>query len=406
MPTLLALWSKNAPIDVADALKLLSREKAFEHNFVREYAVSILRSASDDELLTFLLQLVQALRYEPVTELATQSNSTLGSSTATATAAVRNPPLASTAQAVDYALEQSIIGVDHLNIASNQATAVDGATTAPNAVADRQARSTHGLSPLANFLIDRACTSPMVANFLYWYLKVELEDEAAGVLFQNVFDSFIVQLSISGPEGKQLFRRLCALDDYITKIGLCQRDARNQGRRKDGKEQLLIKFLEERKLHVIPSGVDWVPMPLNPEVQLTGLLPSTAAMFASAIYPCVIEFIERIPDLSTQGDDVTLGMLSSRSKTHKIMFKSGDDLRQDQLVMQMISLMDRLLKKVNLDLKLLTYGILAVSQRDGIMEFIKDSMPISAIMKNFNSITEYLKKFNPDHNGPYGMTAT
>ena len=47
------------------------------------------------------------------------------------------------------------------------------------------------------------------------------------------------------------------------------------------------------------------------------------------------------------------------------MFKSGDDLRQDQLIMQMISLMDRLLKKVNSALKLLTYGILAVGQKDG-----------------------------------------
>jgi phosphatidylinositol kinase/protein kinase (PI-3 family) len=33
--------------------------------------------------------------------------------------------------------------------------------------------------------------------------------------------------------------------------------------------------------------------------------------------------------------------------------------------MQMISLMDRLLKNVNLNLKLLTYGILATGQSDG-----------------------------------------
>lgn len=34
-----------------------------------------------------------------------------------------------------------------------------------------------------------------------------------------------------------------------------------------------------------------------------------------------------------------------------MIFKSGDDLRQDQLIMQMISLMDSLLKRVNLDLR-------------------------------------------------------
>ena len=37
--------------------------------------------------------------------------------------------------------------------------------------------------------------------------------------------------------------------------------------------------------------------------------------------------------------------------TRQVIFKSGDDLRQDQLIMQMISLMDSLLKRVNLDLR-------------------------------------------------------
>lgn len=89
---------------------------------------------------------------------------------------------------------------------------------------------------------------------IYRYLKVETEDESAGMLFQTVFDSFIVHLSTSGEEGKLLFRRLCALDEYISKISTCQRDARDQGRRKEGKEEFLRKFLKERNLHLIPKG--------------------------------------------------------------------------------------------------------------------------------------------------------
>ena len=61
VPKLLGMWKD---IEVADALKLLGKEKAFNHRIIREYAVNILKSASDDELLTYLLQLVQALRYE------------------------------------------------------------------------------------------------------------------------------------------------------------------------------------------------------------------------------------------------------------------------------------------------------------------------------------------------------
>ena len=43
------------------------------------------------------------------------------------------------------------------------------------------------------------------------------------------------------------------------------------------------------------------------------------------------------------------------------MFKLGDDLRQDQLILQLICLMDRLLRRENLDLKLTPYNVLACS---------------------------------------------
>lgn len=168
-------------------------------------------------------------------------------------------------------------------------------------------------------------------------------------------------------------------------------------------------------------------MPLDPATKLAGLVPTTASMFASAVYPCVIEFLDYDDSIVKQqqllqnpplpgalanadkskekeGDKDKNKSKSGGIKTHKIMFKSGDDLRQDQLIMQMIALMDSLLKKVNLDLRLLTYGILAVSQRDGIMEFVRNSMPISAVAKHFGTITEYLKTHNYDKTGPYEVS--
>lgn len=56
---LLDMW---AEIDVDDALELLSKQHA--HVLVRDYAVKRLRKADDEQLLQYLLQLVQALRYE------------------------------------------------------------------------------------------------------------------------------------------------------------------------------------------------------------------------------------------------------------------------------------------------------------------------------------------------------
>ena len=61
VPALLKQWTR---IDVADAIKLLGPDQAYQRRVVRAFAVDALRAASDMELVTYLLQLVQALRYD------------------------------------------------------------------------------------------------------------------------------------------------------------------------------------------------------------------------------------------------------------------------------------------------------------------------------------------------------
>ncbi len=61
---LLEQWRKRSPIEVTDALKLLGKHVAFQTNLVRAYAIDTLAAAPDDELRLYLLQLVQALKYE------------------------------------------------------------------------------------------------------------------------------------------------------------------------------------------------------------------------------------------------------------------------------------------------------------------------------------------------------
>ena len=52
-------WS---PMDVEDALELLG--PSFKHPGVRRYAVNRMKSSPDNDLQLYLLQLVQALKYE------------------------------------------------------------------------------------------------------------------------------------------------------------------------------------------------------------------------------------------------------------------------------------------------------------------------------------------------------
>uniref|UniRef100_A0A8C8CXM3 PI3K/PI4K catalytic domain-containing protein n=1 Tax=Oncorhynchus tshawytscha TaxID=74940 RepID=A0A8C8CXM3_ONCTS len=70
---------------------------------------------------------------------------------------------------------------------------------------------------------------------------------------------------------------------------------------------------------------------------------------------------------------------AEEGKMYPVIFKHGDDLRQDQLILQIISLMDKLLRKENLDLKLTPYKVLATSTKHGFMQFVQ-SVPVAEVL--------------------------
>lgn len=378
LPCLLDLWKQKAPIDVADALKLLSGGKAFQSPIVRKYAVDVLRNATDDEIQMLLLQLVQALRYEP--EVDPGSSAEFSSSLS---------------DQQKHCLDRQLAG----------SQVEENSPVSPLSNNESTNDEIPLLSPLGQFLVERSCSSTTVANFFYWYLKVETEDATVGGMFQNVLDVFLHHLRARGGESALLERRLRALNEYIDTIISCQKAAREVKGKKDVKEASMRAMLAENDRKVIPDGLESVPLPLDPTLSILSLDPKSIVLFRSAMYPALIDFkASKSGALLPQEEVESSPDSQSEPITYKIIFKSGDDLRQDQLVMQLISLMDSLLKKVNLDLGLLTYGILATGPTDGIMEFVRNSMPISAVLSSFgNSLSAYLKHHNPDPHSPYGV---
>ncbi len=87
-----------------------------------------------------------------------------------------------------------------------------------------------------------------------------------------------------------------------------------------------------------------------------------------------------------------------------LIYKKGDDLRQDQLCVQMISLMDRLLKRENLDLKLTPYRVLATGTDSGLVEYVPSST-VSAVLSEHRTILRYFTEVAPDGSQPHGVRA-
>eukprot|EP00201_Polytomella_parva_P010936 CAMPEP_0175050788 /NCGR_PEP_ID=MMETSP0052_2-20121109/7445_1 /TAXON_ID=51329 ORGANISM="Polytomella parva, Strain SAG 63-3" /NCGR_SAMPLE_ID=MMETSP0052_2 /ASSEMBLY_ACC=CAM_ASM_000194 /LENGTH=273 /DNA_ID=CAMNT_0016315013 /DNA_START=106 /DNA_END=927 /DNA_ORIENTATION=- len=102
----------------------------------------------------------------------------------------------------------------------------------------------------------------------------------------------------------------------------------------------------------------------------------------------------RIPGLVQLGEQYRCWMI----------YKRGDDLRQDQFILQMIGLMDRLLKRENLDLKLTPYRVLPTGSDEGLVEFVS-GFPLSTVLADHRSIHRFLSIHQSDPRGPFGLKA-
>jgi phosphatidylinositol 3-kinase len=306
------MLDKWAEIDVDDALELLGSQ--FDHPVVRSYAVERLKKADDDELQLYLLQLVQALKYE---------------------------------------------------------AAGDGDD-----------------SSLARFLVTRAANSLALGNFLFWYLVVEVSDSSSDQapehreLFAKVEFDFMTELETTseGTEIRRTFRRQVEL---LTVLAQLSKEVRHGGGDRPAKITRLKKALADPKNDLV--NFDPLPLPLDPSVLINGVYPEDCHVLKSSLLPMVLNF-----------------RTTSNTK-YPIIFKTGDDLRQDQLVIQIITLMDQLLKKENLDLKLTPYRILATSAHTGAFQFIPSMSLAAALQKHKGSLLSYLRANNPDDVAPLGV---
>lgn len=125
------------------------------------------------------------------------------------------------------------------------------------------------------------------------------------------------------------------------------------------------------------SMMDPLPLPLNAKVEVTGINPERSSIFKSNMLPLLLYF------------------QCSNGSEYPVIFKDGDDMRQDQLVIQLLTLMDQLLRKENLDLKLSPYDVLATGPMQGMVQFIP-SKTIASIVSEHGTLLNYLRAHHPD----------
>ena len=173
------------------------------------------------------------------------------------------------------------------------------------------------------------------------------------------------------------------------------------------------------------SRIGGLPLPLDPNVRIISVVAEKAYVFKSALQPCKLVFktvadnkdgLEAMLTASSEEESglpasttVSSGVTTTTTTPPQVfdeymcIFKNGDDLRQDQLVLQIIQLMDNLLRRENLDLKLTPYKALASSSRHGFAQFIPSITVGAALRENGNSILNFFRIHAPEVGAPFGI---
>ncbi|XP_034498094.1 phosphatidylinositol 3-kinase catalytic subunit type 3 [Ailuropoda melanoleuca] len=371
----LELLGKWKPMDVEDSLELLSSH--YTNPTVRRYAVARLRQADDEDLLMYLLQLVQALKYENFEDIKNGLEPTKKDSQGSVSESVSNS------------------GINSAEIDSSQiiTSPLPPVSSPPPAAKTKDSSDGENLEQdLCTFLISRACKNSTLANYLYWYVIVECEDQdtqqrdpKTHEMYLNVMRRFS-QALLKGDKCVRVMRSLLAAQQTFVDrlVHLMKAVQRESGNRKKKNERLQALLGDNEKMNL--SDVELIPLPLEPQVKIRGIIPETATLFKSALMPAQLFF------------------KTEDGGKYPVIFKHGDDLRQDQLILQIISLMDKLLRKENLDLKLTPYKVLATSTKHGFMQFIQ-SVPVAEVLDTEGSIQNFFRKYAPSENGPNGISA-
>ncbi|XP_001943231.1 phosphatidylinositol 3-kinase catalytic subunit type 3 [Acyrthosiphon pisum] len=353
-----------APMDVDDSLRLLS--PAFKHSLVRKYAVERLQQATDEDLLLYLLQLVQALKYENFEHI----NNSL--------------KLMEDKYPVTDSLTESVSGLSLKDSSdSNIACTINHFEMCKPEDMD-----------LARFLIHRASKNFSLANYFYWYLMIECEDQDSTIkqdirvrnMYLSVMKTFLMTLYNGSAECQRIHGMLTRQQNFIDRlVRIIKTVARESGNRKK-KIDKLQALLGETDTKFSFISFEPLHLPLDPSIHITGIVPEKAVLFKSALMPSRLTFM--VQD----------------NKEYVAIFKHGDDLRQDQLILQIITLMDKLLRSENLDLKLTPYRVLATSTRHGFVQFV-NSLPVAEILATEGSIQNYFRKTHPNENAPFGISS-
>ncbi|KAK3713310.1 hypothetical protein QZH41_009033, partial [Actinostola sp. cb2023] len=220
---------------------------------------------------------------------------------------------------------------------------------------------------LAKFLLKRALKNQAIGHTLFWLLKAEMHNPEVSVKFGLMLEAYLR----GAPEHIQsLQKQVEALSKLKTITSLLYNVDRDQKAR--GIEMMHQCLQQKTYVYALSK----LTSPLDPRYKLKNLRIEKCKYMDSKMKPLWLDF-ENMDEL---GAPV------------KMIFKNGDDLRQDMLTLQLIRFMDRIWKQNGLDLKMIPYGCLSTGNNVGMIQVVENAVTLANIQKIRGAITGALGK--------------
>uniref|UniRef100_A0A7N6FGG9 Phosphatidylinositol-4-phosphate 3-kinase n=1 Tax=Anabas testudineus TaxID=64144 RepID=A0A7N6FGG9_ANATE len=232
-------------------------------------------------------------------------------------------------------------------------------------------------SSLVRFLLRRAIGDVRIAHYLFWLLKDNLQDSQFSARYQHLLAAL---LCCVGRGLRDEVDRQCWLVSILTKVAQKVRDATPSNR-----QCVLRESLDEMKQFFLMNTS--CRLPLNPALLVKGINIQLCSFFNSNAVPLKLSF----QNLDPVGDNVN------------VIFKSGDDLRQDMLTLQMIRIMNKIWIQEGLDMRMVIFKCFSTGRGRGMVEMIPHADTLRKIQVEHGvtgsfkdrPLADWLQKHNP-----------
>ncbi|KAK5876709.1 hypothetical protein CesoFtcFv8_026037 [Champsocephalus esox] len=220
-------------------------------------------------------------------------------------------------------------------------------------------------SALVRFLLKKALRSKRIGHFLFWFLRSEI---AQSMHYQQRYAVLLEAfLRGCGEEMLQDFRKQVEMTEALQKV---TREMKAMYADKyDITAQVVFQLRQKLETLQSAGSLKSFRVPYDPGLRAGALLIEQCKVMASKKKPLWLQF--------KRADPTTLS-----KDPIGIIFKDGDDLRQDMLILQILLIMESIWETESLDLCLLPYGCISTGNRIGMIEIVKDATTIANIQQS------------------------